>query len=52
MYVKEHYSLSLSLCLCEDSSASGQVPMADFSEHCKDSAVFINSVEFFDQMNW
>ena len=36
----------------EDSSVSGQVSMADFSEHCKDSAGFINSVEFFEQMNW
>ena len=36
----------------EDSSVSGQVSMADYSEHCKDSAGFINSVEFFEQMNW
>jgi len=48
MYVKEYYCV----CVCVVSSVSGQVPMADFSEHCKVSAGFINSVEFFDQMNW
>jgi hypothetical protein len=48
------FSLSLSPSLGGggDSSVLGQVPMADFSEHCKDSAGFINNVEFFGQMNW